>query len=150
MPANPDFKDLFRIFSEEQVDFLVVGAHAVAFHAEPRYTKDLDVLVRPSPENAERVWRALARFGAPLKDVTLADLTKPDMVYQIGVEPNRIDILMGIGGVDFDEAWEGRESSTYDGVPISVIGKPALIKAKKATDRPQDRLDVDRLEDVET
>ncbi len=76
---------------EEKVDYLVVGAYAVTFYAEPRYTKDIDVLVRPSPDNARRVWEALARFGAPLENVTLDDFTNPDLVYQIGIEPNRID-----------------------------------------------------------
>jgi len=145
MSANPDYKDLFRLFSEEGVEYLIVGAHAVIYYAEPRYTKDVDILVRPSPENAKRVWKALARFGAPLKEVAETDFTDPDMVYQIGVEPNRIDILMGIAGVTFEAAWQHRVESTYDGVPIHVIGKDELIRSKQEANRPQDRLDVDKL-----
>ena len=145
MAANSDYRDLFRVFSEENVDYLVVGAHAVAFYAEPRYTKDLDILVRPTPNNASRVWKALADFGAPLLDITPEQFTDPEMVYQIGVAPNRIDVMMSIAGVDFDEAWANRAESTYDGVPIHVIGKADLIRSKQAAARPQDLLDAARL-----
>jgi hypothetical protein len=145
MPANVDFKDLFSIFNEEGVEYLVAGAHAVIFFSEPRYTKDLDVWVNPSPENAARVFRALSRFGAPLTNVVEKDFSDADLVYQIGVEPNRIDILMGVAGVTFEEAWAGRVESTYGGVPIHITGKATLIKAKRAADRPQDRLDLDKL-----
>jgi hypothetical protein len=122
MPSNPDFRDLFSIFNEEQVEYLVAGAHAVMFHAEPRYTKDLDIWVNPTPANAERVYRALQRFGAPLTGVTSADFTNPELIYQIGVAPNRIDVMMGIAGADFPAAWADRAASTYDGVPISIFG----------------------------
>lgn len=146
MPANSDFRDLFRLFNEEGVEYLVVGAHAVMFYAEPRYTKDLDVWVNPTPDNAERVYRALAAFGAPLQGVAPADLCQSHLVYQIGVAPNRIDVLMGIGGVDFPTAWAGRVHSTYDDVPISIIGRRELIASKRAVGRGQDLLDLERLE----
>ncbi len=146
MPANPDFRDLFSILNEEGVEYLVAGAHAVIFHAEPRYTKDLDVWIRPSETNAARVYQALQRFGAPLSDIRPEDFTKPDLVYQVGVAPNRIDILMGVAGVDFASAWADRVESSYGGVPIHIMGKQSLIRTKKATGRPQDLLDVDRLE----
>jgi hypothetical protein len=145
MPANPDFKDLFRIFNEENVEYLVVGAHAVIFYAEPRYTKDLDIWINSTALNAARVYRALGRFGAPLRDIQEEDFTESDLIYQIGIAPNRIDILMSIAGVNFDEAWADRTESSYDGVPIHILGKDSLIKAKKATGRPQDILDMDRL-----
>ena len=146
MPSNPDFKDLFKLFNEEGVEYLVAGAHAVMVFTEPRYTKDLDILVRATPENAGRVFRALRRFGAPLRNITTQDFTKTDLVYQIGVAPNRIDILMGVAGVEFEEAWVHRLQSTYDSVPIAIMGKTQLLKAKKATGRPTDLLDVARLE----
>ena len=148
MSANPDYRDLFSIFSEEKVEYLVVGAHAVIYYAEPRYTKDLGIWVRSSSDNALRVWRALRTFGAPLRDVTYEDFTDPEMVYQIGVAPNRIDILMGIKGVDFDTAWKNKVESTYDGIPIYILGKYELIRAKKASQRPQDLLDLEKLETV--
>ena len=150
MPANPDYRDLFRLLNDERVDYLLVGAHAVIFYAEPRYTKDLDVLVRPTPQNAERVWRALARFGAPLKGVTTSDFTDPAMIYQIGIEPNRIDVLMSIAGVDFDGVWDNRVETSYGDVPVQVIGRADLIRSKKASARPEDLFDVERLEDAGT
>jgi hypothetical protein len=145
MPANPDFKELFSRFNEEDVEYLVAGAHAVIFHAEPRFTKDLDVWVNPTPANAQRVHRALSRFGAPLTGVSIRDLCDKELVYQIGVAPNRIDVLMGIAGLGFDEAWADHAESTYGGVPIHIMGKASLIKAKKAAGRKQDLLDLDRL-----
>jgi len=146
MPSNPDYKDLFSILNEEKVDYLVVGAHAVIYYTEPRFTKDLDILIRPTRVNAEKVWRALKRFGAPLRDITVDDFIREDTVYQIGIAPNRIDVLMCLGGVNFEEAWADREHAAYDGIPIAIIGKSKLIKAKKFTGRPQDLLDVEKLE----
>ncbi len=145
MSANPDFKDLFSIFNEEQVEYLVAGAHAVIFYAEPRYTKDLDIWVNPAPANASRVYKALARFGAPLKNISRDDFSREEMIYQVGIEPNRIDILMGVGGVSFAEAWKCREESSYAGVPIHIMGKDNLIKSKVAAGRPQDLLDIEKL-----
>jgi len=148
MPANPDFKDLFKSLNAESVEYLVVGAHAVMFYAEPRFTKDLDIWVNPSPENAARVFRALSRFGAPLQGVKTRDFTDPKLIYQIGIAPNRIDIIMDIGPVEFADAWKNRVESTYGGVPIAIIGKRQLIKAKRAIGRPQDLLDTQRLEQI--
>lgn len=151
MPANPDFRDLFSIFNEEQVEYLVVGAHAVIFYSEPRYTKDLDIWVNPTLRNAKRTYKALSRFGAPLKDLAIRDLCDTDLVYQIGVAPNRIDILMGLSGIDFRSAWKTRVDSTYAGVPTHIIGKDDLIRTKEAAGRPQDLLDLERLRaDTET
>ncbi len=145
MPANQDFKDLFSIFNEEEVEYLVAGAHAVIFYTEPRYTKDLDIWVNPAKGNAGLVFRALGRFGAPLKGVRVKNFCDRDMVYQIGLAPNRIDILMGITGVEFMDAWSNRVESTYAGIPIHIIGRRELIKNKKALGRDQDRLDLKRL-----
>ena len=146
MSANPDFRDLFKSLNAESVEYLVVGAHAVMFYAEPRFTKDLDIWVNPSPENATRVFRALSGFGAPLRGVKSRDFTDPKLIYQIGIAPNRIDIIMDIGPVEFTAAWKNRTESTYGGVPIAIIGKHQLIKAKRAIGRPQDLLDTRRLE----
>ena len=146
MPANKDYKDLFRILNEEQVKYLVVGAHAVIYYAEPRYTKDLDIWINPSRENAKKVWRALSRFGAPLQDISLEDFLDTDVIYQIGVEPNRIDIIMGVAGITFESAYKNKSCSTYDGEPINILGKEDLIKTKKATGRAQDMLDVENLD----
>lgn len=145
MAANPDFKDLFSIFNEEKVEYLVAGAHAVIYFSEPRYTKDLDIWVNPTAKNAKRVFAALARFGAPLLEISADDFCDKEMIYQIGIEPNRIDILMGIAGVEFSPAWTDRVESTYDGIPIHIMGKENLRKAKKASARPQDLLDLEKL-----
>jgi hypothetical protein len=145
MPTNPDFRDLLSIFNEEGVEYLVVGAQAYIFYAEPRYTKDMDLWVRPTADNAQRVFRALARFGAPLQGVSPQDFADPEVIYQIGVAPNRVDILASLGGIDFPSAYANRTESTYAGVPFALLGKEDLICSKKAAGRPQDLLDVERL-----
>lgn len=145
MSANSDFKDLLKIFNEENVEYLIVGAHAVIFYAEPRYTKDVDVWVAPTKENSRRVYRALQRFTAPLKGMTEEDFTDPELVYQMGIPPNRIDILMGVDGLTFSEAWDARTQTHYDGVPMGILSRDHLIRNKRATGRPQDLLDVARL-----
>lgn len=142
---NSDFSDLFKILNAEKVRYLVVGAYAVTFHAEPRYTKDLDIWIEPELENAKKIWNALAKFGAPLHDLTLDDLTNQDLVYQVGIEPNRIDVLMGLTGVEFSKAWENRIESKYEEIPISILGLKDLIKTKKAVGRPQDLIDAEVL-----
>lgn len=143
---NQDFKDLFKAFNEYGVKYLVVGAYAVIYYAEPRYTKDLDIWIELTEKNAEKVWRALAAFGAPLEDISLKDFTNSELIYQIGVAPNRIDIMMDIPGVDFSPAWERRMESTYGGEFINIIGLDDLIEAKQTVDRDQDRLDLKILE----
>lgn len=143
---NPDFLDMLSALSDAGADFLVVGAHAVAVHARPRATGDLDLWVRPTPENAERVWRALEAFGAPLVDLTQADLTSDDLVFQIGLPPRRIDILTNIGSVDFEKAWTRRVTLSLEGRAVPVIGREDLIRAKRDAGRPRDLADLADLE----
>lgn len=141
---NADFRDLLDCLCSEGADFLIVGAYAVAFHGTPRATGDLDVFVRPTVDNAARVWRALARFGASLRErgVAESDFADPGMIYQIGLPPRRIDILTEISGVSFDEAWTSRVATTVDGFAVAFIGRDALIKNKRASGRAKDLLDV--------
>jgi hypothetical protein len=146
MGANSDFVELFRTFNTAEVRFLVVGGYAVIFHTEPRYTKEIDIWIDPTPENAGRAYRALADFGAPLDGVTTADLTDQRMIYQIGVEPNRIDIIMGVPGIDFGPAFERSVATSYGGQPIRVLALDDLVTAKKAAGRARDLLDVESLE----
>lgn len=146
MATNPDFRDLFLALSAEGAEFLVVGGYAVMYHTAPRYTKDLDVWTRPDPENARRVHRALAAFGAPLADLTVQDLATEGTIFQIGVAPNRIDILTAIESVRFDDAWSRRVAATYGDAPIHVLSVPDLLANKRAVARPQDLLDVANLE----
>ena len=139
---NPDFKDMLSALSDNKAEFLLVGAYAMAVHGLPRATGDLDLWIRPNAENAIRVYKALAAFGAPLNDLTVADLSSPGIVFQIGVEPSRIDILTSISGVDFTDAWECKRSIELDGVALSVIGLTDLILNKRASGRPKDIADV--------
>jgi hypothetical protein len=139
---NRDFIEMLSALCEAGVEFLVVGAHALAAHGAPRATGDLDIWVRPTPENASRVLEALARFGAPLLDLTLDDLSGPDTVFQIGLPPSRIDILSGISGVTFADAWPGRMDVTIGALVIPVIGREAFITNKKASGRPKDLSDL--------
>jgi hypothetical protein len=129
-----------------EVRYLLVGGYAVAFHARPRYTKDLDVWIEPTPANAQRAWEALAAFGAPLQDLRPEDLTRPEMVFQIGLAPNRIDVLTELVGVDFAAAWERRVTSTYGDCKIAVLSRADLIHNKRRVGRPQDLIDVEELE----
>jgi hypothetical protein len=146
MATNPDFRDLFSSLCAEGAEFLVVGAHAVIVFTAPRYTKDLDVWTRPTPENAARVHRALAVFGAPMGDLAVTDLAVEGTIFQLGIAPNRIDILTSIDGVRFDDAWSRRVPSTYGGVPIHVLSIEDLLANKRKVGRPQDLLDVENLE----
>ena len=145
-----DFRDLLVELHDAGVEFVVVGGYAVAFHGHPRATKDLDVLVRAVPDNAARVYRALAAFGAPLSsfEVGEADFATYDGVLQIGLPPRRIDILNRATGITFDEALADGESFEIEGRAIPVIGRDALLKNKRATGREQDVADVKTLEGI--
>lgn len=143
---NRDFAEMLSALSEAGADFMVIGAHAVAVHARPRATGDLDIWVRPTRENAKRVWAALAAFGAPLHDLAREDLVSDDLVFQIGVAPSRIDILTTIGGVTFDEAWPRRTTVHLWGLAVPVIGREDLIRSKRAAGRPRDLADLADLE----
>jgi hypothetical protein len=144
--TNRDFNDLFCAFNAHDVRYLVVGFYAVTYHARPRFTQDLDLWVDPAPDNAQRVRAALADFGAPVRDVSAEELARPGLVVQLGVAPNRIDVLTGIEGVGFAEAWPARVAAHYAETPIHVIGREHLIRNKRALGRPQDLLDVQELE----
>lgn len=143
---NQDFRDLLAAFNAHGVEYLVVGAHALAAHGHVRATKDLDIWVRPVRENADRVIAALSAFGAPLHDLTADDLVTPGVVFQIGIAPLRIDILTAIDGIDFEEAWEGRTSTAFADEPTQVISRRHLIVNKRASGRTQDLADVEWLE----
>ena len=146
MQTNSDFRDLFAEFNGAGAEYLVVGALALAAHGHVRATKDLDVWVRPSSENAECVYRALAAFGAPLRELSVEDLAAPGLIFQIGVPPIRVDIITAIDGVDFGDAWLEKLSSHYADQPVHVLSRRHLIQNKKASGRLQDLADVEALE----
>jgi len=145
--VNDDFRDLLAALLEAGARFLVVGAHAMAVHGVPRATGDLDVWIAADPANAQRVWEALLRFGAPVADVGVRreDLTRADAVVQIGLPPRRIDLLTSISGVGFDEAWPGRVTHEVAGLTIPFLGRADLVRNKRATGRAKDLADLEAL-----
>ncbi len=143
---NPDFRDMLSAFIAAGVDFLVVGGYAMAAHRLPRATKDLDLWVRPSGENARRVLEALDTFGAPRQGLTADDLQTEGTIYQVGVPPNRVDVITIVDGVQFEDAWRDRIEILVDGLRLPVISKTHLILNKRTVGRPQDLLDADLLE----
>ena len=144
---NDDFRDLIAAFADSGVDFVIVGAYALAFHGAPRASGDIDVLVRAEPDNAVRVVRGLLTFGAPLAahGIREHDFAQPGKVYQIGLPPRRIDILTEISGVTFEEARASSISVDVDGHSVCIIGRDSFIKNKLASGRPKDLADVARL-----
>ena len=143
---NPDFKELLLTFNAHNVEYLVVGAHALAVHGHVRATKALDVWVRPEKTNAQKVVQALSKFGAPLGDLTADDLSRKETIFQIGLPPLRIDIITSIDGVEFADAWPDRLETSFAGVPAFVISRRHLITNKKTAARLQDLADVQQLE----
>lgn len=145
---NEDYRDILVALVKQEARFLVVGAHALAVHGYPRATVDLDLWIETTAENARRVWRALAEFGAPLADLGIqeADLLRPDTVAQFGLAPNRIDILTGVSGLSFERAWANRIQATLEGVEVPVLSLADLRENKRAAGRDRDRADLNGLE----
>lgn len=153
MSANEwseDFDDLLAELIDAEADFLIVGAHALAVHGHVRATGDLDILVRPSARNAQKVVLALSKFGAPLAahGVEKSDFEKAGMVYQIGLPPNRIDLLTEISGLTFDEAADGAVTAPLGDNTVRFIGIAAQLKNKRASGRTKDLADAEVLEDL--
>lgn len=144
---NSDLIELLHEFNVQSVNYLIVGAHALAAHGHVRATKDLDIWIRPESVNAERVLVALANFGAPLHDLTKEDLCRAGTVFQIGVPPFRVDVLTTIDGVSFDQAWDDRMKTEFGGEPAPVISLRHLIQNKRASGRLQDLADVEKLQE---
>jgi len=145
MFVNSDFSDLLRLFNANKVKYLVIGGYAVIQYAEPRYTKDLDLWISADTDNAAAVYKALKEFGAPLAGLAEADFAEEGYFYQMGIPPMRVDILMGIPGMEFDPAWQHRVEVDFDDLVVQFISRDDLIQAKKASGRPQDLIDVDLL-----
>jgi hypothetical protein len=145
---NPDFEDFLRALTEAGARFLVVGAHALAVHGVPRATGDMDVWLETTAENADRVWHALAIFGAPAESLGLTrdDLVKPNMVIQVGLPPRRIDLLTGLSGLTFADAWEDRVAHKTGSISVDFLGRSSLVRNKRATGRLKDLADIEALE----
>lgn len=148
LPLNEDFRDMLEALARFDVDYLVVGAYALAAHGIVRATEDIDIVVRPTRENAARVIDAIRAFGAPVEahGVTAADFESPETVYQIGLPPRRIDLLTSLSGVSFDEACEGAVVGDLGSVRPRFIGRLALIRNKRSAGRGKDLVDVELLE----
>lgn len=145
-----DWIELLSALVAAEVRFLVVGAHALAVHGVPRGTQDLDVWIERSAENAKRTWRALGAFGAPLESmgVSQADFERPNVIVQMGLPPNRIDLMTGISGVaEFSAAWARRVEGPVRGRPVPFLGRADMIANKRAAGRPKDLADVAALEE---
>jgi len=146
MELSRDLKNFLRLLTAHEVQFMLVGAHAIAFHAFPRNTGDIDFWVRKSRENAERILAALDEFGFGALGLTIDDLIDPNKAIQFGREPNRIDILTFLTGLEFDDCMTRAVAATYEGIPVKVIGFDDLVANKKATGRGKDILDVKEFE----
>ncbi len=145
MKPTSDQADFLARLKKHDVRALLIGAHALAFHAKPRYTKDLDIFVEASEENAEKIIAAITDFGFAALGLRASDFTTPGQIVQLGHEPNRIDILTRISGVTFEEAWGNRVQGTYAGQDVFFIGKDELLRNKEASGRAQDLADAELL-----
>ncbi len=142
MNVSKDFEELFAFFRKHGVEFVIVGGYAVSFHAKPRYTKDIDVLVRSTRDNAKRLLAALTEFGFGNVGLAIDDFTLDGVIVQLGRPPNRIDLLTSISGVSFESIWEHRCAGKFGDVHVDYIGREELIANKESVARPQDLLDV--------
>lgn len=145
MEPEKDFKELLALFDERKVEYLVVGAYALAHHGAPRFTGDLDLLVKPDAENALRVLEALDAFGFGSVDITVDDLTSQDSVVQLGYPPVRIDLMTSISGVSWEEAESGAEMSSFGGQRTRYLGRAELIRNKRSSGRAKDAADLEAL-----
>ncbi len=145
---NPDFKDLLRAFNDERVRYMIIGGYAVIKHTEPRFTKDLDLWVSPEKENAEKVYAALVKFGAPITDLEPQDFTEHEFFFTMGMAPNRIDILFDLKGIDSEEAWKRGVTGSLGDLEVVFIGREDLIRNKEAAGRLQDLADAEKLRET--
>jgi hypothetical protein len=145
MEVQPDFSELLALFNARGVEYIVVGAYALAHHGAPRFTGDIDIYVRPTAENAARIIEALVSFGFGSLGLTAADFQKPEQVVQLGVPPVRIDLITSITGVSWEEADAGKVAGAYGDIPIHYLGREQCVLNKRATGRKKDLADLEAL-----
>lgn len=145
---NEDYRDFLLALAAEKVEFLLVGAYALAAHGYPRATMDIDIWVMPSPDNADAVLRALSRFGSPLLNLAKADLLRDDTVFQIGAPPRRIDVITGASGLEFRETFARSVEIDIEGIALRIPSLDDLIRNKRAAGRTKDRADAEALEEL--
>ena len=146
MALSTDWREFLELLNSRSVDYVIVGAHSLAFHGRPRYTGDLDILVRPTRDNAQQLLEVLNQFGFAQARFKEPDFMEPEQMIQLGQAPSRIDPLTSISGVHTDEAFATKVSATMDGIPVFILGKEALIRNKRAVGRRQDLADLESLE----
>lgn len=149
MELNKDFKEFLELLNKHDVDYMVVGGFALAFHGAPRYTGDIDIWIRSDRGNADLLIQALHEFGFALPKLTAEDFCEPDQIVQLGLPPVRIDLLTSISGVTWSEAYPRIERESFQGILIPFIGKTAYLKNKQASGRPKDLADIDALDELE-
>ena len=143
--VSSDYEDLFKTLNAFKIKYLIVGAHAVIYYTKPRFTKDLDVWVPAELNDPKKVYQALKKYGAPLTGMKPADFCDKGVIYQIGIAPVRIDIMVNVEGVSIPEAWKNKRQIRYGRTKVFVLGKKNLIQAKEAAGRPEDLTDLKRL-----
>jgi hypothetical protein len=148
--VHNDFKELLALLNAHKVDYLVVGAFALAHHGAPRYTGDLDILVKPDEQNAKRILDCLNEFGFSSLSLQVSDFLEPDQVLQLGVAPVRVDFINSLTGVTWQEAFDSRSKGTLADVLVYFLGKDAIFKNKKTLGRPKDLADIDALREQDT
>ena|SRR5687768_8273765 len=147
MSLSADLREFIELLNSHGIEYVIVGAHSLAFHGRPRYTGDLDILLKPSPENAERMAAVLTNFGFAESGFKSSDFVEPDQMIQLGRVPNRIDLMTGISGVATSDVFATKISAELSGLPVFIISKDLLIQNKRAVARPQDLVDLDALQD---
>lgn len=145
MKVEKDYEEILKLFNSHRIKYCIIGAFAVAFYARPRYTKDIDILIDSSPENAERIIRALAEFGFEDLDLSEDDLCQEGNIIQLGYEPLRVDIVTSLSSISFNQVWKNKVSAGYGREKVHFIGLDDLIQTKKHSRRPQDKVDLDLL-----
>ena len=145
MNLSADLREFIELLNSRGVDYVIVGAHSLAFHGCPRYTGDLDILIRPSPDNAAKIVPLLRDFGFGATDFKESDFTEPEQIIQIGRVPQRIDLLTSISGVEVVDAFRNKISTDLEGIPVFMLSKELLIENKRAVGRPQDIADLHAL-----
>ena len=145
MEVQPDFRDLLKLFNAHKVEFVVIGGYALAFHGAPRYTGDLDIFVKPDPENAQRIMKALGAFGFGSLELTAEDFQSPDRVIQLGVPPVRIDILTSVTNITWETAAANRIEGKYGDVVVFYMGRAEFVANKRAVGRKKDLADLEAL-----
>ncbi len=145
MEVQPDFKELLKLLNAHEAEFIIVGAYALAFHGVPRFTGDMDILVKPDSKNAEKILAALEEFGFGSLDLTISDFQDPDKVVQLGVAPVRVDFITSLTGLSWQEVFSGKVQGTYGDVPVYYLGRKELISNKKALGRKKDLADIEAL-----